>query len=98
MFFNNINKGINEFRAVPESIQIDVREPAEFSAGHIPGAVNVPLSNIGSISLPKDRQIFLYCLRGTRSLQARRILKSLGYERVKSIGRIASYKGETVSE
>ena len=98
MFFNNINKGIEEFRTTPDAVLIDVREPAEFGAGHIPGAVNMPLSGISSISLPKDRPIFLYCLRGTRSQKARHILKSLGYERVKSIGGIASYKGETVSE
>ena len=101
MFFNNINKGIEEFRTTPDAVLIDVREPAEFGAGHIPGAVNMPLSSISSISsisLPKDRPIFLYCLRGRRSRQARHILKSLGYERVKSIGGIASYKGETVTE
>ncbi len=93
MLFGNINKGLSEYRADPGALLVDVREADEFRSGHIPGAVNVPLSSIGSAKLPKGRRLYVYCLRGTRSRRAVGILKKMGYE-AKSIGGIASYKGE----
>ena len=93
MLFGNINKGLEEYRATPDAVLVDVREADEFGAGHIPGAVNEPLSAITGTALPKDRPLFLYCLRGTRSKQAEKLLKYMGY-RAKSIGGIAAYKGE----
>ena len=73
---------------------LDVRRQDEYDAGHIPGAVNVPLSMIDRITRPKDAPLFLYCLRGTRSKRAAGILKKMGYT-VKSIGGISGYQGET---
>lgn len=92
MLFGNINKGLEEYRSTPGSILLDVREVDEFASGHIPGAINAPLSTITSTALPKDKHLFLYCLRGTRSKQAAGILKRMGYT-VKSIGGISGYKG-----
>ena len=94
--FGDINKGIEEFRTASDAILVDVREVDEFIKGHIPDAVNVPLPVITNINYPKSGQIFLYCLRGTRSLRAARILKKMGYK-AKSIGGISSYKGEIVT-
>ena len=94
MFFNKINKGIKEYQATPGAVLIDVREPGEFAAGHIPGAVNMPLSGSCNLSFPKDTPLYLYCLRGSRSLKASVILKDQGYMNVKSIGGITGYKGE----
>ena len=96
--FGDINKGIKEYRSTPEAILVDVREAAEFDSGHIEGAVNVPLSIIRSAELPKDKPIFLYCLRGSRSRQAAGILKKMGYANVKSIGGIKGYKGLPVRD
>ncbi len=95
MFFNrtNINEAVEECRNTSNATLLDVREVDEFRSGHIPGAVNVPLSRINTISLPKDRQLYVYCLRGTRSRQAVSALKQMGYT-AKSIGGIASYKGQ----
>lgn len=93
MLFGNINKGLEEYRATPGAILVDVREADEFKTGHIPGAFNAPLSTITSAALPKDAPLFLYCLRGTRSKRAVEILKKMGYT-VKSIGGISGYKGE----
>ena len=94
-FFNrtNINDAVEEWRTMEDAILIDVREANEFHAGHIPGAINVPLSGIEMISIPKYRQVFVYCLRGTRSRQAARKMKKMGYTKVKSIGGITGYTG-----
>lgn len=52
-----------------EAQVVDVREPDEFAEGHIPGAVNVPLSGFSPDQLPEadGRQLVLNCLGGKRS-------------------------------
>ena len=94
ILFGNINKGLEEYHSTPGAILVDVREADEFASGHIPGAINAPLSTISSTVLPKDAPLFLYCLRGTRSKRAAGLLKKMGYKSVKSIGGISAYKGE----
>ena len=94
LLFVNINKGLEECRRTENALLVDVREAEEYAAGHIPGAVNVPLSTIESAQLPMDRPLFLYCLRGSRSARAVGILRRRGYTRIRSIGGINGYKGE----
>lgn len=91
ILFGNINRGLETYRATSGAILVDVREADEFATGHIPGAVNAPLSTISNTTLPKDAPLFLYCLRGSRSKRAAGILKKMGYT-VKSIGGISGYK------
>ncbi len=91
--WKTINDAVNECLNTPGAILIDVREVDEYQSGHIPGAVNIPLSSISSIDLPKNRPLYLYCLRGTRSRRAVTVMKRMGYENVKSIGGITAYKG-----
>lgn len=90
----NINNAVEEWRNIADAVLMDVRESDEFRAGHIPGAINVPLSGIDTISIPKDKQVFVYCLRGTRSRRAAGKMKKMGYTKVKSIGGIVEYKGQ----
>ena len=77
------------------AILLDVREADEFGAGHIPGAVNAPLSALSQFHLPwdKDTAIRVYCLAGTRSRRAVNFLQSQGFTNVKNIGGINAYKG-----
>lgn len=55
-----------------EALVVDVREVDEFAAGHIPGAVNMPLSTFQPSRLPdpQGRTLVLNCLGGKRSAMA----------------------------
>ncbi len=79
-----------------EALVVDVREPAEFAQGHLPGAVNLPRGVLefqirthpavagrtaGSSALP----LLLYCLTGGRSALAADSLGQLGFEDVRSL-------------
>jgi len=57
---------------------IDVREPHEFAAGHIPGAISHPLSTFDPASLPTDRRIVFSCAAGVRSLRAIEFAQAAG--------------------
>ncbi|MEQ1541316.1 MAG: rhodanese-like domain-containing protein [Novosphingobium sp.] len=54
------------------ALVIDVREPNEFAAGHIPGAINQPLSGFRASLLPDPggKQLVLSCAAGRRSAMA----------------------------
>src|SRR6201987_5900900 len=72
------------------AVIVDVREPEEWGAGHIPGAVHVPKSYLDSRiegAVPnKDQHVILYCASGNRSAWATRTLtEDLGYEHVESM-------------
>ena len=49
---------------------VDVREPHEFSAGHVPGSVNHPLSRFDPHRLPAGKPVVLICRSGARSASA----------------------------
>ncbi len=91
---SDINDGVADCRATPGALLLDVREADEFATGHIPGAVNLPLSRIASADWDKSAALFVYCLRGSRSLRAVAALRSIGYADVRSIGGITAYRGE----
>ncbi len=72
-----------DWRALPNADVglIDVREASEFAAGHVPGAVNLPLSQLRERihELPTDRELWLYCHSGKRSYDAARALIQRGF-------------------
>ena len=93
----DINAGVEEFRATPGARLIDVRTAGEYAGGHIPGAVNVPLQQIGAIAseVPdKSTPLFVYCMSGARSQQAVGALKQMGYTDARNIGGIGSWRGD----
>ncbi|NLN25373.1 MAG: rhodanese-like domain-containing protein [Bacteroidetes bacterium] len=63
---------------------VDVRTPAEFSAGSVKGAVNIPLDRVPSqLSKFKNKKsIVVFCRSGNRSGQAKRILENNGFQNV----------------
>ena len=66
---------------------LDVREEYEYQDGHIKGAINIPLREIleKKDTLPKDKDIYVYCRSGHRSADAVNFLKSLGFEKVHNV-------------
>ena len=69
--------------ADPDPTLIDVRTPAEFEAGHIPGAVNVPLDELKAsldslCSVLDDHDVVLVCRSGARAGQAQEVLTAAG--------------------
>jgi sulfur-carrier protein adenylyltransferase/sulfurtransferase len=72
------------------AVVVDVREPEEWSAGHIPGAQHVPKSYLESRiegAVPdRSQHVVLYCASGNRSAwAARTLIEDLGYENVESM-------------
>ena len=59
---------------------VDVREPHEYEAGHIPGAINQPLSRFDPAELPQGKPVVLVCQAGVRSLTALRKAVAAGVE------------------
>ncbi len=68
--------------------------PKEFAAGHIPGAVNVPVDELRCRlgELPDDRQIAVYCQVGQRAYVATRILRQHGFSAVNLGGGYKTYQ------
>lgn len=75
---------------------LDVRTQKEYKAGHIPGAICVPVESISAPpeELPdKAQTILVYCRSGRRSVQAAEKLAALGYTGIIEIGGIQSWNG-----
>lgn len=66
---------------------LDVREPAEYSFGHIPGAKSIPLGELENRSneLDEDNEIYVVCRTGNRSDLASKQLADKGFENVKNV-------------
>ena len=73
---------------------IDVREPDEYSAGHIAGAKLIPLGELGKRlnSLPKDKEIVCVCASGSRSRSATKMLIGAGYNAINMNGGMFAWK------
>ena len=67
---------------------LDVREPNEWSMGHIPGAMHIPRGVMESAietRIPREQEIVIYCASGNRSAMAADILQQMGYRKVSSM-------------
>jgi rhodanese-related sulfurtransferase len=80
-----------------KAVVIDICETAEFSAGHVGGAKNIPLGQLEE-KLPtlvknKGVPLILVCQSGARSSRATAIAKKLGYEKAQSLsGGLAAWR------
>ena len=97
-----LNITAEEAKALMDSeegyIILDVRTQAEYDAGHIPGAILIPHTEIADraeTELPdKDQLILIYCRSGNRSKQAAEILVELGYTNIREFGGIHDWPYE----
>ena len=93
----DVNQGVKKYQSTSGAVLLDVRTPAEYRSGHIPGSKNIPLQTIdrvGSVVENKDTALYVYCQSGARSRQAAGALKQMGYTNVNNIGGIGAYTGK----
>ena len=90
--------GMEEYRKLVENpgaaVIVDVREPHEYAAGHVPGAINIPRGVIESqiwdhVGVPDkadmERPIILQCQSGRRASLAAQSLEDLGFTRTTAV-------------
>jgi rhodanese-related sulfurtransferase len=67
-----------------KAVFLDVRDPGEYSAGHLPGAINVSRGtlefNIWDKISDKNAKVYVYCKTAGRSALATKTLNDLGYK------------------
>ncbi|MCI6247427.1 rhodanese-like domain-containing protein [bacterium] len=78
------------------ALVLDVRTPQEYGDGHLPGAVNLPLSAITQarqVIGSTDRPVIVYCRSGARSARAAAVLTAGGWRQVDDLGGLSNWDG-----
>jgi rhodanese-related sulfurtransferase len=93
------SKAVNDLAAEVEAKTlnlIDVREADEFASGHLPGAINLPLSDFLERyeELDKDKPYYIICRSGARSAQACAFLEEEGYDVTNVAGGTSAWLGD----
>ncbi|MGO9293387.1 MAG: rhodanese-like domain-containing protein [Streptosporangiaceae bacterium] len=67
---------------------LDVREAAEWVAGHVPGALHMPMGQVGARAgeIPQDQTVFVICRSGARSGRVAQALTGAGWQAVNVAG------------
>ena len=82
-----------------EFVLLDVRDPDEYAAGHLPKAVNISRGKlefmIGRLYPNKDTEMVLYCRTGARSALCTKTLMDMGYKNVKNFNGAFKAWGES---
>ena len=76
------------------ALVIDVREPSEYAAGHLDGAENIPVGDVGArideiaqkVGGDKSRPIVVDCKSGGRAARAKATLEQAGFQSVTNAG------------
>lgn len=89
-----------KFHLNDNALLIDVRTPEEYKSGHIPESINISSDKVRT-ELPRQttdltKTLLVYCRTGSRSAQAAKELKELGYRIVLDLGSITDFKEELV--
>ena len=68
----------------PGVFLLDVREPDEYAAGHIPGITLIPMNDVPArlSEIPKDKEVIVTCRTGNRSAQITDFLREQGFTNV----------------
>lgn len=96
----DINEGLLKYHQLKEAYLVDIRSQEDFAKAHVPGAVNLPMNQIGKAIYVLDNRlvpVFVYgwnagdCKRGAQAL------RSLGFASVTALGACDRYHGELES-
>lgn len=71
---------------------LDVREPDEWSEGHIAGATHTPLGDLDPQTVPRDAPVVAVCRSGNRSAKAARLLVDSGHDVVNMAGGMKAWQ------
>lgn len=81
---------------------VDVRTTFEFSAGHIAGAINIPITSFPwtfeGLNLDKEREVVVICLSAHRSIPAARMLLEKGYKASQLMGGMQAWRAAKLAE
>jgi phage shock protein E len=87
-----------------DALLVDVRTPAEFSQGHVEGALNLPLDQFAQkyqqLMPDRARQVVVYCRSGARSHQAMQFLQQQNYVNVingETVQRVATQTNRAIA-
>jgi rhodanese-related sulfurtransferase len=87
-------------RALEQGVRvIDVRTPAEYASGHVPGAISLPLDALDAAhpiisSHPKEEPLYVICHSGGRSARAADQLARAGYRAINILGGTADWRSQ----
>ncbi len=75
------------------AVVLDVREPAEFVSGHVPGSILMPMSQLGARigELDRSRRTYLVCASGNRSGAMTEVLRARGFDAWNVAGGVAAW-------
>ena len=77
------------------AVTVDVREPEEYAAGHVPGARSIPLSTLGrhtgDLSGAADSPVYVICASGNRSKAGAGLLSQAGINALSVVGGTAAW-------
>lgn len=80
--------GVSEISSVPKGVRwVDVREPHEYQADHLPQAELVPLAVLEQVAASWDRQkpVLVLCRSGGRSQRGCEILAAMGFQDITNL-------------
>ena len=85
--------------ADPAPLLLDVRTLEEFSAGHVPGALSIPLqelpNRLDELAAFKERGIVTYCQSGRRATKALERLRDAGFQNLRLLaGSMSRWRSE----
>lgn len=85
---------VDQLAALNGATVLDVREPDEYAGGHVPGAMSVPLSQLGDRlgELPADGPVHVICELGGRSARATEALAAIGIDAIDVAGGTAAWR------
>ncbi|WIA96783.1 MULTISPECIES: rhodanese-like domain-containing protein [unclassified Curtobacterium] len=84
----------DQLAATPGAHIIDVREPDEYRAGHVPDATNIPLAQLGDRlrEIPTGAPVHVICQSGGRSARATEALNAAGFDAVDVTGGTSAWQ------